>query len=576
MSATKTGLRLAGKVAIVTGGGSGYGEGIARRFASEGAKVLIADVNERGGSSVAKAMPNSMSFFKADVGEQEDWRRLVEAAKSRYGRLDCLVNNAGTTYHNKPTSSVTEADFDKCFRVNVKGVYFGSQVFIPELIKQGEGGTMINVASVGATRPRPGLVWYNASKGAIWNVTKGLAAEYGVNNIRINSVCPLLGGTGLFEAFSGQPDTPLNRANFISNHGIPVPRGKLAQSPTQAAHIVKEFGRGCLIKPQTLTGQRFSFRSAPIAQTAKDAEAVTSTLLGTGQAAKLPSDKAVAVKKVYVTESLPFEDTWYLALTLDREACAPIMIASKNKAASSQEQVTGERREEHVFRFDLTNGITQELTSNVAELVNAPQGGLESIRNILNQLYDLFQTRDATLIEINALAKAKDGTFICLDSNFTADDASEKRQPELFSLRDEGAEVPEEMEARKHGLIYIKLGGNIGNVVNGAGLAMATNDAINYHGGTSANFLDAGGQATKQTMQKAFDIILRDDRVRVILINIYGIIKCDMIAESIIGAAQELGPLRVPLVLDEADLGFFVESDFDKAAEKAVELAKLA
>ncbi|KAI8676122.1 Succinate--CoA ligase [ADP-forming] subunit beta, mitochondrial [Fusarium sp. Ph1] len=378
---------------------------------------------------------------------------------------------------------------------------------------------------------------------------------------------------------------------LLKQHGIPVPRGKLAQSPTQAAHIVKEFGRGCLIKPQTLTGQRFSFRSAPIAQTAKDAEAVTSTLLGTGQAAKLPSDKAVAVKKVYVTESLPFEDTWYLALTLDREACAPIMIASKNKAASSQEQVTGERREEHVFRFDLTNGITQELTSNVAELVNAPQGGLESIRNILNQLYDLFQTRDATLIEINALAKAKDGTFICLDSNFTADDASEKRQPELFSLRDEGAEVPEEMEARKHGLIYIKLGGNIGNVVNGAGLAMATNDAINYHGGTSANFLDAGGQATKQTMQKAFDIILRDDRVRVILINIYGgIIKCDMIAESIIGAAQELGPLRVPLVvrlqgtnsseglkiLDEADLGFFVESDFDKAAEKAVELAKLA
>ncbi|KAL2674261.1 hypothetical protein Neosp_012712 [[Neocosmospora] mangrovei] len=222
MSALKTGLRLAGKVAIVTGGGSGYGEGIARRFASEGAKVLIADINDRGGSDVAKAMPDSMSFFKADVGEQEDWRRLVDTAKSRYGRLDCLVNNAGTTYHNKPTSSVTEADFDKCFRVNVKGVYFGSQVFIPELIKQGEGGTMINVASVGATRPRPGLVWYNASKGAVWNVTKGLAAEYGVNNIRINSVCPLLGGTGLFEAFSGQPDTPLNRANFISN--VPLQR----------------------------------------------------------------------------------------------------------------------------------------------------------------------------------------------------------------------------------------------------------------------------------------------------------------------------------------------------------------
>ncbi|KAL2674262.1 hypothetical protein Neosp_012713 [[Neocosmospora] mangrovei] len=318
-------------------------------------------------------------------------------------------------------------------------------------------------------------------------------------------------------------------------------------------------------------GQRLSFRLAPVARTAKDAETLTSRLL------ELASDKDVAVNKVYVTESLPFEDSWYLALTLDREACVPVMVISKNKATSSQEQTTGDPPEEQVFRFDLTKGITQELVSNVTELVNTSQRGSESIRNILTRLYDLFQAKDATLIEINTLAKTKYGTFICLDSNFTADDASEKRQGDLFSIRDEEAEVPEEVEARKHGLIYIKLDGNIGNVVNGAGLAMATNDAINYHGGASANFLDAGGQATKQTMQKAFEIILKDDRVKVILVNIYGgIIKCDMIAESIIGAAQELGPLRVPLVLDEADLGFFVESDFDKAAEKAVELAKLA
>ncbi|CAG9984534.1 unnamed protein product [Clonostachys byssicola] len=222
MNAFRSLPRLSGKVAIVTGGGSGYGEGIAKRFALEGAKVLIADINERGGKDVASSLPDSISFFKADVGNQEDWRKLVEVAKSRYGRLDCLVNNAGTTYHNKDTSSVSEQDFDKCFRVNVKGVYFGSQVFIPELIKQNEGGTMINVASVGATRPRPGLVWYNASKGAIWNATKGLAAEYGSHNIRINSVCPLLGGTGLFEAFSGQPDTAANRAKFISN--VPLQR----------------------------------------------------------------------------------------------------------------------------------------------------------------------------------------------------------------------------------------------------------------------------------------------------------------------------------------------------------------
>ncbi|KAF4439503.1 short-chain dehydrogenase reductase family [Fusarium acutatum] len=214
--------RLAGKVAIVTGGGSGYGEGIVKRFAQEGAKVLITDLNKRGGERVAETDRDSISFLKADVGQQEDWRKVIETAKSRYGRLDCLVNNAGVTHHNKPTPSVTEEDFDRCFRVNVKGVFFGSQTFLPELIKQGEGGTMINVASVGATRPRPGLVWYNASKGAIWNATKGLAAEYGVHNIRINSVCPLLGGTGLFEAFSGQRDTPANRERFIGN--VPLQR----------------------------------------------------------------------------------------------------------------------------------------------------------------------------------------------------------------------------------------------------------------------------------------------------------------------------------------------------------------
>ncbi|KAI1010959.1 hypothetical protein LB504_002088, partial [Fusarium proliferatum] len=147
------------------------------------------------GERLVETYHDSISFLKADVGLQEEWRNVIETAKCRYGRLDCLMNNAGVTYHNK--------DFDKCFRVNVKGVFFGSQTFLPELIKRGGRGTMINVVSVGATRPHSGLVWYNASKGAIWNATKGLAAEYGAHNIRINSVCPFLGVIGLSEAFSG-------------------------------------------------------------------------------------------------------------------------------------------------------------------------------------------------------------------------------------------------------------------------------------------------------------------------------------------------------------------------------------
>ncbi|OBR07240.1 short-chain dehydrogenase/reductase family Oxidoreductase [Colletotrichum higginsianum IMI 349063] len=231
MSESKTGSRLAGKVVIITGGGHGFGEGIARKFAQEGAKVLITDINEDDGQRVARDVPDSISFFKADVTSAEDWEELMDAAQSRYGRIDCLINNAGTTYRNKvraadhttrPTLEVTEAEFDRVFNVNVKGIFLGTAAFMPRVIKQGEGGVMLNIASIGAVRPRPGLVWYNASKGAVCTATKGLAAEYGAHQIRVNSVCPLLSGTGLFESFAGQADTPENRSKFTDN--VPLRR----------------------------------------------------------------------------------------------------------------------------------------------------------------------------------------------------------------------------------------------------------------------------------------------------------------------------------------------------------------
>ncbi|WDK19988.1 short-chain dehydrogenase/reductase [Colletotrichum graminicola] len=222
MSDKSIGSRLAGKVAIITGGGHGFGEGIARRFAQEGAKVLITDINETDGQRVAQEVPESISFFKADATSAEDWDKLMDAAQARYGRIDCLINNAGTTYRNKPTLEVTEAEFDRVFNVNVKGIFLGTAAFMPRVIKQGEGGVMLNIASIGAVRPRPGLVWYNASKGAVCTATKGLAAEYGAHQIRVNSVCPLLSGTGLFESFAGHADTPENRLKFTDN--VPLKR----------------------------------------------------------------------------------------------------------------------------------------------------------------------------------------------------------------------------------------------------------------------------------------------------------------------------------------------------------------
>ncbi|KAF6832981.1 short-chain dehydrogenase reductase family [Colletotrichum musicola] len=225
MTDTKQG-RLAGKVAVITGGGHGFGEAIARRFALEGAKVLISDVSQPDGERVASSAPDAISFLKADATSAADWDALFDAARERYGRIDVLVNNAGTTYKNKPTADVTEAEFDRVFAVNVKGIFLGCKALMPRLIKQGEGGVVLNISSIGSVRPRPGLVWYNASKGAVSNATKGLAAEYGPHQIRVNSICPLLSGTGLFESFAGVPDTPENREKFLGN----VPLGRLCDS----------------------------------------------------------------------------------------------------------------------------------------------------------------------------------------------------------------------------------------------------------------------------------------------------------------------------------------------------------
>ncbi|KAH7313039.1 3-ketoacyl-reductase-like protein [Rhexocercosporidium sp. MPI-PUGE-AT-0058] len=225
------GSRLQGKVAIVTGGGSGFGEAISKRFAEEGCKVIVADMDPVGGERVANFQPKSMHFVKINVAQEGDWENLMEITLSKWGRMDILINNAGTSYKNKPTAEVTEDEFDKVFAVNVKSIFHSARHFIPNLINQGEGGSIVNIASIGATRPRPGLVWYNASKAAVTNATKGLAAEYGDKQIRVNSVCPLLSGTGLFETFVGVPPTEENFKKFLFN----VPLGRLTD-PTDVAN----------------------------------------------------------------------------------------------------------------------------------------------------------------------------------------------------------------------------------------------------------------------------------------------------------------------------------------------------
>ncbi|KAI0118026.1 3-oxoacyl-reductase [Hypoxylon sp. NC0597] len=222
--------RLEGKVAIVTGGASGFGRGIAAKFVDEGAKVIIADLSEEAGQAAAQEL--SCNFATADVTKREDWKRLLKTALDIYGQLDIVVNNAGATYTNKPTEEVTDKDFDLVMNVNVKSIYISTNVLLPYFLEQKRPGNFIQVASTAGVRPRPRLTWYNASKAAVINATKTMAVEYGPQQIRFNAVSPVVGSTGMTHLFIGKPNTAENRKAFESV--VPLGRGSTPEDVANA------------------------------------------------------------------------------------------------------------------------------------------------------------------------------------------------------------------------------------------------------------------------------------------------------------------------------------------------------
>ena len=225
-------MRLNGKIAIVTGAGGGFGEGIAHAFAKEGAKVVAVDVRGDAAERVAKEIGNGAIAMNADVGDGAAVERVVHDTVETLGGLDILVNNAGVTHRNKPVLDVTEDEFDRMFRVNVKSIFHFARAAIPVMRERG-GGAIINIGSTAGLRPRPGLTWYNATKGAVNLVSKSLALEVAQWKIRVNAICPVIGETGLLEQFMGVPDTPENRARFIAT--IPLGRMSRADDIAKAA-----------------------------------------------------------------------------------------------------------------------------------------------------------------------------------------------------------------------------------------------------------------------------------------------------------------------------------------------------
>jgi 3-oxoacyl-[acyl-carrier protein] reductase len=220
-------MRLENKVAIVTGAGSGFGEAIAKRYAQEGAKVVVNDIAAPAAERVAREIRTSGGQARveiADVSKDGDVSRLVTSALSAFGRLDIVVNNAGATHRNRPMLEVGEDEFDRIYAVNVKSLFLTAKHAVPHFRKAG-GGCFVTIASTAGVRPRPGLTWYNGSKGAAIVTSRSMAAELGPDKIRVNVINPVIGETGLLEMFMGMPDTPENRKKFVAT----IPLGRMSK-----------------------------------------------------------------------------------------------------------------------------------------------------------------------------------------------------------------------------------------------------------------------------------------------------------------------------------------------------------
>ena len=223
--------QLKDKVAIVTGAAGGFGEGIARLFVAEGAKVLIADLDGDKAATVAALLGPNARAVRCDVSRRADIDAAVKACVDAFGVPDIVVNNAGTTHRNQSMLEVDEATFDRVFAVNVKSIYHMTQAVVP-LMRKRKSGSIINIGSTAGIRPRPGLAWYNASKGAVNLLSKSMAAELGPDNIRVNAICPVMGATGMIEQFLGTADTPEARARVVA--GIPLGRMSTPEDVAQA------------------------------------------------------------------------------------------------------------------------------------------------------------------------------------------------------------------------------------------------------------------------------------------------------------------------------------------------------
>jgi len=375
---------------------------------------------------------------------------------------------------------------------------------------------------------------------------------------------------------------------ILDKYGLQIPRGEVADTPSKAREIAEKIGSKVVLKAQVHAGGRGKGGGIKLASNPEEAENVAQEMIGMTLVTHQTGPEGKLVKRILVEEALDIAQELYVGIVIDRAKEEPVVMAS-SEGGVEIEKVAAETPE-LIFK-EYINPATGFVPFQARKL--AFKLGLEG--NILKQgvkfimdLYKAFQATDASLAEINPLLITEQGNVLALDAKMNFDDNALPRHSDIQDMRDLDEEAPLEVEASKFNLNYIKLDGNVGCMVNGAGLAMATMDIIMHSGGMPANFLDVGGGVSEEAVKNAFKILVSDDDVKAALINIFGgIVRCDLVASGIVKAAKEVG-LKVPMVirlegtnaeqgkkiLEESGLSFYPAESMKEAAEKVVPLAK--
>ncbi len=329
---------------------------------------------------------------------------------------------------------------------------------------------------------------------------------------------------------------------LFAKYGIPIPRGRLAATAVEAKQIAEELGSRVVVKSQVLVGGRGKAGGIRLAKTPKETEEVATAILGM-------EIKGLPVRKVLVDEAVNITQEIYLGITNDRAALRPVIMASASGGIEIEEVAKNTPEKINRVYIDPLLGFCDYQARDLAAAIDLPKAHWRAFSNIAHGLWQAFVQSDATLVEINPLVISSDNRMFALDGKMIIDDNALPRHPDLAEMRDLDVEESAEIEARKYDLSYIKLDGQIGCMVNGAGLAMATMDIIKFFGGFPANFLDIGGGAGSEKVAAAMRIILSDPNVKSILFNIFGgITRCDEVARGILSALAEVKP-SVPMVV---------------------------